>query len=92
MKTLHDGKRLLLKLDSDGTLILDNKLDGRLTTTHLRQIDKLMTPADEDSWFGEKSKRAEIEALVKKIDGPREELWTSRAEQERAEQQQKGGR
>ncbi len=92
MKTLHDGKNLLLKQDGDGTLILDVKLDGRLTTAQVREIDRVMSPAGEDTWFGEAGKRAGVKALAKKIDGPKEVPWTSRAEQSRAKQQREGGR
>jgi hypothetical protein len=86
---LHSGKNLLLKQDGD-TLILDTKLGGKLTESQVSQIDDLMSPADEDSWFGEASKREEVVALVKQIE--RDLPWTSRAEESRANQQRIGGR
>lgn len=87
MKTLHDGKNLALKLDGN-TLILDIKPDGELTAAQVRKLDRLMSPAGEDTWFGDASKQAEVLALVGRIERP----WTSRAEAERAAQQRIGGR
>lgn len=97
MQVLHDGVQLLFKQDADGTLILDRKLDSQLTEAQIRKIDRLMHPADEDCWFGDASKRHQVEALVRAIDSPRvardpEEPWTSRAEWKLTEQQRVGGR
>jgi hypothetical protein len=89
MIVLHSGKNLLLKQDSD-TLILDTKLNGKLTESQVSQIDALMSPTDETSWFGEASKREKVVALVKQIE--RDLPWTSRAEESRAHQQRIGGR
>ena len=87
MKTLHDGKQLILKEDGD-TLLLDVKLEGELTPAQIRKLDRILTPADEDSWFGDTSRKHEILALVRQIEMP----FTSRAEEARARQQRVGGR
>ena len=87
MRTLHESQTLLLKQDGD-TLILDVKPEGELTAAQVRKLDKLLSPAGEDTWFGDASRRAEVLALVGRIERP----WTSRAEAERAAQQRIGGR
>ena len=91
MTTLLDGDNLLLKLDRN-TLILDKKLDGKLSHREIRKIDRLMSPADEDTWYAESSKREAVETLVKEIEERRAKFWTSKAEEERAAQQRVGGR
>ena len=91
MITLHDGKNLILKQDRD-YLILDRKIRGRLSRRDVARIDRLMTPAEEDTWYGEASKRQEVEALVKDIEERRAGFWTSKSEMERAHQQRIGGR
>ncbi len=85
MRTLHDSSAFLLKQDGD-TLVLDARQE--LTAAQVRKIDRLMSPADEDSWFGEASRKAEILALIRQIDMP----FTIKAEEARAHQQRIGGR
>ena len=88
MRTLHSGRKLLLKV-AGNTLILDIKPWGHLTHDGISLLEaEGLVKSGVDSWFGPAERQNEILRTVRSIDRD----WVSREAERLGCQQMLGGR